>query len=154
MKQRILVVDDQRDVADALVRLLTRLGYESRAVYEGASAEAVALDFLPNLAFIDISMPGFDGFQTVSKVRANRECIHIVFVALTGNSTPEIKQRAYDSGFDLFVAKPMGVETLKEVITVIDPGATTLAARDLAHRLSEVWGCGNVASDRDLRLAK
>jgi hypothetical protein len=81
--------------------------------------------------------------MTVSEAHLNTSTR---LVPVLENSTQENKQRAYDSGFnlfvakpDLFVAKPMGVETLKEVLTVIDPGAATLTARDLAHRLAEVW---------------
>lgn len=139
MTNRILVIDDQRDVADSLARLLQAIGYESLAIYDGTQAEATALDFLPDVIFIDIAMPGFDGFQTVAQIRANRECIHTVLVALTGHATPEFKSRAYDAGFDLFVAKPMDVETLKEVLTVIDPSATQISAREWAHRLAAIW---------------
>jgi CheY-like chemotaxis protein len=84
MTNRILVIDDQQDIADALVRLLKTLKYESRAIYDGKQAEAVAIDYLPDLAFIDISMPGFNGYQTVAKIRANRQCAHVVLVALSG----------------------------------------------------------------------
>src|SRR5437868_172736 len=105
MHNRILVIDDQQDIADSLVQLLKALNYEARAIYDGKQAEAVAIDYLPDLAFIDIAMPGFDGYQTVSKLRASRECAHVVFVALTGNSAQESKLRAFDAGFDLFVAK-------------------------------------------------
>jgi len=145
MTNRILVIDDQHDIADALVRLLKTLKYEARAIYDGRQAEAVAIDYLPDLAFIDISMPGFDGYQTVAKIRANRECAHVVLVALTGHASQEFKQRAYDAGYDLFVAKPMSVETLKEVLTVMDPNAAELPAREVAHRLAEIWKHGAYA---------
>lgn len=139
MTNRILVIDDQQDIADALVRLLKTLKYEARAIYDGKQAEAVAIDYLPDLAFIDISMPGFDGYQTVAKIRANRQCAHVVLVALTGHANQEYKRRAYDAGFDLFVAKPMSVDTLKEVLTVIDPNVAELPAREVAHHLAEAW---------------
>jgi len=63
MKERILVVDDQCDVADSLVRLLMTLGYETKAVYDGRQAVDQAADFLPDMVFIDIGMPGFDGYR-------------------------------------------------------------------------------------------
>jgi len=139
MTNRILVIDDQQDIADALVRLLKTMKYGARAIYDGKQAEAVAIDYLPHLAFIDISMPGFDGYQTVAKIRANRQCAHVVLVALTGHADQEYKRRAYDAGYDLFVTKPMSVDTLKEVLTVIDPNDAELPARDVAHRLAEGW---------------
>jgi CheY-like chemotaxis protein len=144
MKKRILVIDDQQDIADSLARLLTMLGYEARAIYNGELAEGVVADFLPDLSFIDISMPGFDGYQTVTKIRANRECIHLVLIALTGYSSKEFKQRAYEAGFDLFVAKPMSVDTLKEVLSIIDPNVSKLPAREVARELAKVWS-GKVA---------
>ena len=124
MKERILVVDDQCDVADSLVRLLMTLGYEAKAVYDGRQAVDQAADFLPDMVFIDIGMPGFDGYQTVSRIRGHRECAHAILIALTGWTTGEDRQRAYSCGFDLHVAKPMNIETLQGLLALLDPSET------------------------------
>jgi CheY-like chemotaxis protein len=133
MKERILVVDDQQDVADALVRLLTMLDYHAKAIYDGRQAVVEAADFLPDMFFIDIGMPGFDGYQTVAKIRAHKECAHAILIALTGWTTKEDRQHAYEHGFDLHVAKPMGVETLKELVALLDPSCNKSRAKIISQ---------------------
>ena len=137
MKERILVVDDDSDVANSLVRLIITLGYEAKAVYDGRRAAAVAADFMPDMVFIDIGMPGFDGYQTVSRIRAHRECGHAVLIALTGWATNEDRQRSYSHGFDLHIAKAMSVDKLEELLTLLDP-AQTESMETRIHRLTAV----------------
>jgi CheY-like chemotaxis protein len=135
MKERILVVDDQRDIADALTRLLQTLGYEAKALYDGRRAVDEAASFLPDLMFIDIGMPDIDGYQTVAKIRGHRECAHAILIALTGWSAPEDRHRAYESGFDLHIAKPMNIDKLMEVLSLIDPKAQTMSPAGRIYRM-------------------
>jgi len=123
MSYRILVVDDIRDNADSLVRLLIAMGYEAKAAYSGEEAIEQAGAFLPDMAFIDIGMPGLDGYETVRRMRQQRESIHLILVALTGWTNPEDKRQAYAAGFDLHVGKPMTGEKLSEVLRLINPDA-------------------------------
>ncbi len=133
MEDRILVADDNRDVADALVRLLTALGYEARAVYSGEEAVKAAAEFQPEMAFIDIGMPGLNGYDTVARIR-QRGSNHVILVALTGWTQREDKLRAYESGFDLHVAKPMTIDTLEELLALLDPTARTTSP-ERVHRV-------------------
>jgi CheY-like chemotaxis protein len=135
VKDRILVVDDNRDAADTLVRLLAALGYEAKALYDGQAAIEHAAEFQPDMAFIDIGMPKLDGYEVVKQIRQQRGAHHVILVAHTGWSGGTDKQRAYDSGFDLHVAKPMGMETLKEFLALLDPAAADLQAAEI-HRLA------------------
>ena len=121
MSERILVVDDNRDTADSLTELIKTLGYEARAAYDGKDAVDQAPQFLPDMALIDIGMPGLDGYETVSQIRQQRGNLHTILVAVTGWSGEEVKRRAYASGFDLHVAKPMTVESLRQLLVLIDP---------------------------------
>jgi CheY-like chemotaxis protein len=139
MKERILVVDDQRDIADALVRLLETLGYEAMAVYGGRSAADEAANFLPDMAFIDLSMPGLDGFQTVARIRGHRECAHAILVAFTGRADLEAKHRAYEAGFDLHVAKPVNIDKLMELLALVDPKASNMSPAGRVYRLASAW---------------
>ena len=127
MTERILVVDDNRDTADSLARLIRSLGYEAKAVYDGRHAIEEAPLFLPDMALIDIGMPGLNGYETVSQIRQQVGNMHTILVAVTGWSRDEDKQRAYESGFDLHVAKPMNAETLKELLALVDPVGEGLA---------------------------
>jgi CheY-like chemotaxis protein len=139
VKERILVVDDQTEVADSLVRLLVVLGYDARATYDGRQAVAEAADFLPDMIFIDIGMPGFDGYQTVAKIRAHRECAHAILIALTGWAKQEDRQRSYQNGFDLHVAKPMNLDMLHDLLRLLDP------AHELTERRNQRVGVGSPA---------
>jgi CheY-like chemotaxis protein len=119
MYDRILVVDDNRDGANALAILLKTLGYQVRAVYDGRSATEQIPEFLPELAFIDIGMPTLDGYDTAKLIRRHPHGRHVILVAVTGWSRAEDKQQAYASGFDLHVVKPMSMETLRETLTLL-----------------------------------
>src|SRR5437762_11646846 len=130
--ERILVVDDNRDAADALAKLIRSFGHEVRAVYGGKEALEETASFLPDMALVDIGMPDLDGYETVTELRQRRGQVHLIVVAVTGHNSDEDKRRAYESGFDLHVAKPMDVETLKELLTLVDPereGASPQASR-------------------------
>jgi CheY-like chemotaxis protein len=129
VSDRILVVDDTKDVADALVRLLTVLGYEAIAVYNGARAIDAATDFQPDMAFIDIGMPGLDGYEVVRRIRQQRGHIHVILIALTGWTRAEDIQKAYNSGFDLHVAKPMNLDTLHELLALLDQSGESQATK-------------------------
>jgi CheY-like chemotaxis protein len=142
VKERILVVDDQREIADALTRLLQTLGYEAKAVYDGPRAVDEAADFLPDLMFIDIGMPGIDGYKTVARIRGHRECAHVILIALTGWGRPEDRQRAYESGFDLHITKPMNIDKLMEVLALIDPKGQTLSPAGRIYQMQSALSKG------------
>jgi two-component system, chemotaxis family, CheB/CheR fusion protein len=123
MKEHILIVDDNRDAADALARIISSHGYETKAVYSGEEAIRATASFLPNMAMIDIGMPELDGYETVKRIRAERDTDHIILVAVTAWSRDEDKRRAYDYGFDHHVAKPMSTETLEEILALFQAAA-------------------------------
>ena len=121
MSERILVVDDNRDAADSLARIIRSFGHEVRAVYGGNAALEETATFLPDMALVDIGMPDLDGYATVAELRQRRGNVHLIVVAVTAWSRDEDKRRAYEAGFDLHVAKPMKLETLKELLKLLDP---------------------------------
>jgi CheY-like chemotaxis protein len=127
MTERILVVDDDRATADTLSLLIRMLGFEAKAVYSGEEAVEQIVRFEPDMALIDIGMPQRDGYDTVAAIRQQPGGTHVILVAVTGWSRDEDKRRAYEAGFDLHVTKPMRVETLKELLRLLDPEAHTAA---------------------------
>jgi CheY-like chemotaxis protein len=66
-------------------------------------------------------MPGLNGYETVVRLRQQRESIHLILVALTGWTNPDDKQRAYTAGFDMHVGKPMSDEKLRDVLLLLNP---------------------------------
>jgi len=133
MKSRILVIDDARENADTLAKLLGILGQSARVAYGGMEGIDVAAEFLPDMAFIDIGMPGIDGYETATTIKKHPECSHTILVALTGYTQPEDKHRAYAAGFDLHVSKPMGVDTLQELLSILNPEAKASTIEKLAR---------------------
>lgn len=121
MHERVLIVDDEHATADTLALLIQTLGCEARAVYSGQAAVDQLADFEPDMALIDIGMPECNGYDTVASIRQHPAGTHVILVAVTGWSRDEDKRRAYDAGFDLHVAKPMKLETLRELLGLLDP---------------------------------
>jgi len=122
VSQRVLIVDDNKDVADSLGRWIQAYGYEVKIVYCGSDAIAETTSFQPDMVLLDIGMPEMNGYQTVSEIRKQRLDVHLIVVAVTAWSDDEHKRQAYDSGFDLHVTKPMREETLHELLSLLDPG--------------------------------
>ena len=84
VKRRVLVVDDNQDVADSLVLVFETLGVEARGVYDGPAALDAAADFKPDVVFLDLGMPGMDGFETARRLRQVFAGRDVLIVALTG----------------------------------------------------------------------
>jgi CheY-like chemotaxis protein len=121
--EHVLVVDDNRDTADSLARLINSFGFQAKAVYGGEQAVEESASFCPDMALIDLGMPGLNGFETVARIRQQRGAAQVILVAVTGWTREEDKKRAYDFGFDLHVGKPMSIEKLKELLALLDPDA-------------------------------
>jgi CheY-like chemotaxis protein len=113
---RILVVDDNTDAAESLSDLLELLGYESRTAGD-AQAALVQLDtFHPQVALLDIGLPGTDGYQLAGMVRARPEGKDMRLVALTGYGQASDRARALAAGFDDHLVKPVSIDKLTELI--------------------------------------
>jgi CheY-like chemotaxis protein len=108
----ILVVDDNVDAADTLVSLLGLFGYEARAVYSGEQAVLVSEMFQPSLVFLDIDMPGIDGYETAALIRCVGGPSACKLVALTARNSAVDRTLSSSVGFDLHVKKPIGSRQL------------------------------------------
>jgi PAS domain S-box-containing protein len=113
-QRRILVVDDNRDAADSLALLLRLAGQDVRLAYDGPSALAEAREFRAELVFLDIGMPGMDGYEVAKRLRQQAGSEDAVLVAITGWGQSEDRRRAEDAGFDGHLVKPAKPETLRQ----------------------------------------
>jgi PAS domain S-box-containing protein len=113
---RILVADDNRDAAEILTVLLQMQGHVTQTVYDGDQALRAAADFHPDIAFLDIGMPGTDGLQTARNMRKTPGMEDIVLVALTGWATEEDRARSHAAGFNYHLAKPVSIESLNALL--------------------------------------
>ena len=105
--RRVLVVDDNRDFALSLSALLEFEGHDVRTTFEAMSAETVAAEFRPEIAFLDLGLPSVNGFELARRLRGQPGMNGMVLVAVTGWGKDEDRQRSRDAGFDLHLVKPV-----------------------------------------------
>jgi len=132
---RVLVVDDDRDGADALGLLVEELGNQVHVTYGGTNALEVATAFCPDLMFVDLAMPGMDGCGLVMRFRQIPAFAQTRIVAITGHADEEHKSSAIKAGFDTVLFKPVTLTAIKSVlasIVVSDPGQSSKHAKERA----------------------
>lgn len=121
---RVLVVDDNRDGADALGLLLEALGNQVHVTYGGAKALEVATAFRPDLMLVDLVMPEMDGCGLVMRLRQIPAFAQTRMVAVTGHNDEEHKAAAIKAGFDATLFKPVTLPEIRTVLTgVVAPHA-------------------------------
>ncbi len=118
---RILVVDDNRDAAELIKQLLESNGHTVNTANDGNAGLELARQIQPDLAFLDIGMPGMDGFQLAQALRQIPQLKSIHLVALTGWGSQEDRDRTRRAGFDQHLTKPVDLKTLVHLIASIRP---------------------------------
>ena len=112
----ILVVEDSDDVRDILGETLSDLGHDVRLAGNAEQALELCTSFLPDVAFVDLTLPDLDGIELVRRLRQSPRLRAVRFVALSGHEDPERKQRAVEVGFVRYLVKPVRVADLERVI--------------------------------------
>jgi signal transduction histidine kinase len=115
LQQRILVVDDNVDAAEALAELLREYGHDVRTAHGGGSGINEALRMRPEIVLLDISMPDADGYEVARRLRAELGGVRIV--ALTGFGELRHRQRSREAGFDHHLTKPVAMRELEKLLT-------------------------------------
>jgi len=113
---RILVVDDNVDAAVTLSMILEACGYTTQVAHDGAQAVELAAAFRPRLAFLDIGMPGMDGYQTARAMRQVAGLEHVTLVALTGWGADSDRQKSGEAGFDHHLTKPVQLDVVQDLL--------------------------------------
>ena len=113
---RVLVVDDDRDGADALGLLVEELGNQAHVTYGGMSALDVATVFRPELMLIDLAMPDMDGCELIAQFRRMPSFAHTPIVAITGHANQGHKTMAMKAGFDNVLFKPVSLTVIRAVL--------------------------------------
>ncbi len=113
---RILVVDDNVDSAELLSVLLELEGHAILVANSGPAAVDLALEKVPDVALVDIRMPGMDGYELAKRLGQSPELKHTVLVAVTGYGQQEDIQRSRDAGFHHHLVKPVDFEALRTVL--------------------------------------
>jgi signal transduction histidine kinase len=110
---RVLVVDDNQDAADSLGELLGALGYHAVVAYDPVQALALAADGMPQVAILDIGLPGMDGFELAGHLRQLPGGAALKLVALSGYGQENDKSRSRAAGFAAHLVKPINIADLQ-----------------------------------------
>jgi PAS domain S-box-containing protein len=122
---RVLVVDDNVDAAESLAALLDMAGHATRIAHDGDQALAAAHEFRPEVVFLDIGMPGKDGYEVARALRGKAETRQAVLVALTGWGATDDRARSRSAGFDHHLTKPAGMAAVEGLLSkMAGPGAS------------------------------
>jgi PAS domain S-box-containing protein len=113
---RVVIIDDNQDAANTMSMLVEQLGGSARMAHDAAAGLAAVEAFQPDIVFLDIGMPGMDGYETCRRIRQQPSQRHIVVVAVTGWGQSQDKQRALDAGFDAHLTKPVDPVALGRVL--------------------------------------
>ena len=116
--RKILVVDDNKDAAQTLGALLELAGHEVWLAHDGEHAVAMAGQFLPDVAVVDIGLPKLNGYTVARTIRGQPWGQTLVMIALTGWGHEEDKRRALAAGFDHHLTKPVDPERVEALIPV------------------------------------
>ena len=121
---RVLIVDDNADAAQSLALLLTASGHDVRMAHDGPTAVEAALDYRPDLALMDIGLPGFDGYEVAQRMRQQPVLQHALLVAMTGYGQEKDRLRSLAAGFDHHLVKPVNFESVQEILALVSAKAS------------------------------
>jgi two-component system, cell cycle response regulator DivK len=113
---RILVVEDNLKNRKLVRDVLRHSGYEVIEAITGEDGVRMARDLAPDLILMDLQLPGIDGAEALRRIRAEPQTRQVPAVAVTAFAMPEDRQRAFDSGFNGYVAKPISVRSLPQQV--------------------------------------
>jgi PAS domain S-box-containing protein len=122
--RKIVIVDDNADVADSLAAWLGDCGHDVRVASTGEAALREAQAFAPEVMLIDIGLPDMSGHEAVAKLRRMPETANSLLVAVTGFGQAEDRRLSEASGFDLHWIKPVSFEALSGLLASLDPKPT------------------------------
>jgi two-component system, chemotaxis family, CheB/CheR fusion protein len=115
----ILIIEDNADVRSMLKTLLEFAGHQVEIAGDGLKGVEMISTQHPNVALVDIGLPGLNGYELARKIRADKDCRDVFLVALTGYSQPSDRQRALSSGFHAHLAKPVDLEQLRQILALV-----------------------------------
>ena len=115
--RRVLIVDDNEDAAHSLALLLRLIGQDVRTAHDGPAALEVVRDFQPDIAFLDIGLPGMNGYELAKRLRQEPGGDKVFLVALTGWGQEEDRRRSREAGFDHHLTKPADPAALEPLLS-------------------------------------
>ena len=121
--RRVVLIEDNDDIRDSLASILVRWGHEVTAEADGPSGLARVLELKPDVALVDIGLPGMNGYDVARRIRAATDAVRLI--AITGYGQPADRERALEAGFDAHLLKPVPPEALaRELAAAARPSST------------------------------
>lgn len=130
--RRILLVDDNVDYVATMATLLSAMGHDVRTAHEGSTAQHIARNFMPEFAFLDIGMPGLNGYDLARLLRQFPETRHCVLVAVTGWGQDKDRDLSRNAGFNHHLVKPV---ELAQILEIIEQG-TSIVTEAMQRRVN------------------
>lgn len=116
----ILVVDDNEEAASSLAMLLDANGHRVQVAHDGLLGLEATKTFLPDVVFLDITMPVMNGFETAQAIRKIPALAHTILVALTGWDGEDERAKSMDAGFNYHLTKPADLSSIKMLLSKLD----------------------------------
>jgi two-component system, chemotaxis family, CheB/CheR fusion protein len=113
---KVIIVDDNKDAADACAMLLELSGHHVQTAYTGRRALELAETFRPHALVLDIGLPDVNGYELAQRIRALPWGRHTVLIAVTGWGQEQDRHRAFEAGFDHHLTKPVEAEALEALL--------------------------------------
>ncbi len=118
----VLVVEDNREAATMFAALVRHLGHKVVVVHDGRAGVEAAVSDAYDVAFVDIGLPGLDGFEVAARLRGSG--VRTRLIALTGYGRPEDRAHALDVGFDDFAVKPIDAAAVRRFLARVRASST------------------------------
>ena len=112
---RALVIDDNRDAAEMLARLLVEVGWHAQSAYDGRTAILLAAQLKPHVILLDIMMPKMDGFEVRAALADIPGLERTRYIAVTASKEPAVWNHLDEAGFDSALVKPVALDSLVKV---------------------------------------
>ena len=148
---RVLIVDDNRDGADALGLLVEELGNQVHVTYSGLQALDVATAFRADLLLLDLVMPGMDGCNLAMRFRQLPSFARTTIVAITGHKSPEHAAMAMKAGFDALLTKPATISEIRAILNSVVVDLANRSSTGVGGKRS-LTGLGGLPIDEARRL--
>ena len=120
---RVVIIDDNADAATTLSMLVEELGGSTRTANDALSGLQAVGEFQPDIVFLDVGMPGMNGYEACRRIRRTASERPILIVAVTGWGQEQDKKRALDAGFDYHLTKPVDPAALTNLLVTTQRSA-------------------------------
>lgn len=114
--RRVVIIEDNRDAREMVRMMLELSGHQVLEAEAGPQGLALLKSELPDIAVIDVGLPGLDGYEVARRFRQEAAANQVLLVALTGYGTPDAFARSREAGFDHHLIKPVNPEVLRDIL--------------------------------------